>query len=162
MTHSNTRLFYSNNLKLSFISLHFNLCLQNAMRATIETHDHSNNLPPIKVLVSLGGEDMSIKVGYRWIKRRLFWDIKIRPQRATLSFHRAAEKQQQSPCSAPPFSLYGVDFASTMFTHWEQVAQKHWEWRCGCVSMSLICVWTRPHLAGLVTSVKIRRNNVIA
>ncbi|KAG7240176.1 hypothetical protein INR49_027242 [Caranx melampygus] len=34
----------------------------NAMRATIETHDNSNHLPPIKVLVSLGGEDMSIKV----------------------------------------------------------------------------------------------------
>lgn len=33
------------------------------MRATIETHDHSNNLPPIQVMVSLGGEDMSIKVG---------------------------------------------------------------------------------------------------
>ncbi|XP_033963307.1 pyruvate dehydrogenase (acetyl-transferring) kinase isozyme 2, mitochondrial [Pseudochaenichthys georgianus] len=35
---------------------------KNAMRATIETHDDSNNLPPIKVLVSLGDEDMSIKV----------------------------------------------------------------------------------------------------
>uniref|UniRef100_A0A8C9XUR4 Protein-serine/threonine kinase n=1 Tax=Sander lucioperca TaxID=283035 RepID=A0A8C9XUR4_SANLU len=34
----------------------------NAMRATIETHDDSNNLPPIKVMVSLGDEDMSIKV----------------------------------------------------------------------------------------------------
>uniref|UniRef100_A0A665W1J2 Protein-serine/threonine kinase n=1 Tax=Echeneis naucrates TaxID=173247 RepID=A0A665W1J2_ECHNA len=36
--------------------------LKNAMRATIETHESSNNLPPIKVMVSLGGEDMSIKV----------------------------------------------------------------------------------------------------
>lgn len=35
---------------------------QNAMRATIETHDDSNSLPPVKVLVSLGGEDLSIKV----------------------------------------------------------------------------------------------------
>ncbi|XP_029312191.1 pyruvate dehydrogenase (acetyl-transferring) kinase isozyme 2, mitochondrial isoform X2 [Cottoperca gobio] len=35
---------------------------KNAMRATIETHDHSNNLPPIQVMVSLGEEDMSIKV----------------------------------------------------------------------------------------------------
>ncbi|MEQ2230577.1 [Pyruvate dehydrogenase (acetyl-transferring)] kinase isozyme 2, partial [Ilyodon furcidens] len=34
---------------------------KNAMRATIETHESSNNLPPIKVMVSLGGEDMSIK-----------------------------------------------------------------------------------------------------
>lgn len=33
------------------------------MRATIETHDNSNNLPPIQVLVSLGDEDVSIKVG---------------------------------------------------------------------------------------------------
>lgn len=38
---------------------------QNAMRATIETHETSNNLPPIQVMVSLGGEDMSIKVGWR-------------------------------------------------------------------------------------------------
>lgn len=37
--------------------------LQNAMRATIETHESSNNLPPIQVMVSLGREDMSIKVG---------------------------------------------------------------------------------------------------
>uniref|UniRef100_A0A673BNY9 Protein-serine/threonine kinase n=1 Tax=Sphaeramia orbicularis TaxID=375764 RepID=A0A673BNY9_9TELE len=35
---------------------------KNAMRATIETHESSNNLPPIQVLVSLGGEDMSIRV----------------------------------------------------------------------------------------------------
>uniref|UniRef100_A0A671X4E6 Protein-serine/threonine kinase n=1 Tax=Sparus aurata TaxID=8175 RepID=A0A671X4E6_SPAAU len=35
---------------------------KNAMRATIETHENSNNLPPIQVMVSLGGEDMSIKV----------------------------------------------------------------------------------------------------
>uniref|UniRef100_A0A665W275 Protein-serine/threonine kinase n=1 Tax=Echeneis naucrates TaxID=173247 RepID=A0A665W275_ECHNA len=38
--------------------------LKNAMRATIETHESSNNLPPIKVMVSLGGEDMSIKAGF--------------------------------------------------------------------------------------------------
>ncbi|XP_076008209.1 pyruvate dehydrogenase (acetyl-transferring) kinase isozyme 2, mitochondrial [Genypterus blacodes] len=35
---------------------------KNAMRATIERHEYSNNLPPIQVMVSLGGEDMSIKV----------------------------------------------------------------------------------------------------
>lgn len=33
------------------------------MRATIETHERSSNLPPIQVMVSLGDEDMSIKVG---------------------------------------------------------------------------------------------------
>ncbi|KAF7203914.1 pyruvate dehydrogenase (acetyl-transferring) kinase isozyme 2, mitochondrial [Nothobranchius furzeri] len=38
---------------------------KNAMRATIETHESSNNLPPIRVMVSLGGEDMSIKVSDR-------------------------------------------------------------------------------------------------
>lgn len=35
------------------------------MRATIETHETSNDLPPVQVLVSLGDEDMSIKVGCR-------------------------------------------------------------------------------------------------
>lgn len=33
------------------------------MRATIETHESSNDLPPVQVLVSLGDEDMSIRVG---------------------------------------------------------------------------------------------------
>lgn len=32
------------------------------MRATIETHESSRNLPPIKVMVSLGDEDLTIKV----------------------------------------------------------------------------------------------------
>lgn len=32
------------------------------MRATIETHESSNDLPPVQVLVSLGDEDMSIRV----------------------------------------------------------------------------------------------------
>uniref|UniRef100_A0AAX7VQH2 Protein-serine/threonine kinase n=1 Tax=Astatotilapia calliptera TaxID=8154 RepID=A0AAX7VQH2_ASTCA len=35
---------------------------KNAMRATIETHESSRNLPPIKVMVSLGDEDLTIKV----------------------------------------------------------------------------------------------------
>ncbi|TMS15661.1 [Pyruvate dehydrogenase (acetyl-transferring)] kinase isozyme 2, mitochondrial [Larimichthys crocea] len=34
---------------------------KNAMRATIETHEASRTLPPIKVMVALGGEDLSIK-----------------------------------------------------------------------------------------------------
>lgn len=38
------------------------LC-QNAMRATVETHETSPTLPPIKVRVSLGAEDLTIKVG---------------------------------------------------------------------------------------------------
>uniref|UniRef100_A0A674NYI9 Protein-serine/threonine kinase n=1 Tax=Takifugu rubripes TaxID=31033 RepID=A0A674NYI9_TAKRU len=35
---------------------------KNAMRATIETHESSDHLPPVHVLVSLGDEDVSIKV----------------------------------------------------------------------------------------------------
>lgn len=32
------------------------------MRATVETHETSATLPPVKVRVSLGGEDLTIKV----------------------------------------------------------------------------------------------------
>lgn len=43
-----------------------NVCVcvvwQNAMRATVETHEMSLTLPPIKVQVSLGSEDLTIKV----------------------------------------------------------------------------------------------------
>lgn len=35
---------------------------QNAMRATVETHETSPTLPPIKVRISLGSEDLTIKV----------------------------------------------------------------------------------------------------
>uniref|UniRef100_A0A8C4DWP2 Protein-serine/threonine kinase n=1 Tax=Dicentrarchus labrax TaxID=13489 RepID=A0A8C4DWP2_DICLA len=38
---------------------------KNAMRATIETHEASRTLPPIKVMVALGGEDLSIKMSDR-------------------------------------------------------------------------------------------------
>ncbi|KAM9716265.1 pyruvate dehydrogenase (acetyl-transferring) kinase isozyme 2, mitochondrial [Menidia menidia] len=38
---------------------------KNAMRATIEVHERRRQLPPIRVLVSLGSEDMSIKVSDR-------------------------------------------------------------------------------------------------
>lgn len=43
---------------------HCILCfpLQNAMRATVESHESSLTLPPIKVMVALGEEDLSIKV----------------------------------------------------------------------------------------------------
>uniref|UniRef100_A0A4W5RGG1 Protein-serine/threonine kinase n=1 Tax=Hucho hucho TaxID=62062 RepID=A0A4W5RGG1_9TELE len=40
----------------------YTLTIHNAMRATIETHEVSHNLPPIRVMVALGGEDLSIKV----------------------------------------------------------------------------------------------------
>lgn len=46
--------------------LALSLCLlipsQNAMRATVESHESSLILPPIKVMVALGEEDLSIKV----------------------------------------------------------------------------------------------------
>ncbi|XP_012688362.1 pyruvate dehydrogenase kinase, isozyme 4 [Clupea harengus] len=35
---------------------------KNAMRATVETHEDSLTLPPVKVRVSLGGEDLTIKM----------------------------------------------------------------------------------------------------
>ncbi|XP_055513250.1 pyruvate dehydrogenase (acetyl-transferring) kinase isozyme 2, mitochondrial-like isoform X2 [Leucoraja erinacea] len=35
---------------------------KNAMRATVENHELSPSLPPIKVRVSLGGEDVTIKM----------------------------------------------------------------------------------------------------
>uniref|UniRef100_A0AAY4CWT9 Protein-serine/threonine kinase n=1 Tax=Denticeps clupeoides TaxID=299321 RepID=A0AAY4CWT9_9TELE len=35
---------------------------KNAMRATIENHKDSSDLPPIEVLVAIGGEDLSIKM----------------------------------------------------------------------------------------------------
>ncbi|XP_028989336.1 pyruvate dehydrogenase (acetyl-transferring) kinase isozyme 2, mitochondrial [Betta splendens] len=38
---------------------------KNAMRATVETHGGRGRLPPVRVMVSLGGEDMSIKVSDR-------------------------------------------------------------------------------------------------
>ncbi|XP_076864925.1 pyruvate dehydrogenase kinase, isozyme 4 [Brachyhypopomus gauderio] len=35
---------------------------KNAMRATVETHENSTHLPPIKVTVALGSEDLTIKM----------------------------------------------------------------------------------------------------
>uniref|UniRef100_A0A7N8Y9E2 Protein-serine/threonine kinase n=1 Tax=Mastacembelus armatus TaxID=205130 RepID=A0A7N8Y9E2_9TELE len=45
-----------------YLGLDFVSSLQNAMRATIENHESSRTLPPIKVMVALGGEDLSIKM----------------------------------------------------------------------------------------------------
>lgn len=44
------------------------------MRATIETHDHSSTLPPVEVMVALGDEDLSIKVGRKLEAQRLETD----------------------------------------------------------------------------------------
>ncbi|XP_024245817.1 pyruvate dehydrogenase (acetyl-transferring) kinase isozyme 2, mitochondrial isoform X2 [Oncorhynchus tshawytscha] len=53
-------------IQISYIPSHLYHMLfelfKNAMRATIETNEVSNNLPPIRVMVALGGEDLSIKV----------------------------------------------------------------------------------------------------
>ena len=38
------------------------VAFQNAMRATVESHESKPTLPPIKVLVALGHEDLSIRV----------------------------------------------------------------------------------------------------
>ncbi|KAK9703690.1 [Pyruvate dehydrogenase (acetyl-transferring)] kinase isozyme 2 [Basidiobolus ranarum] len=36
--------------------------LKNSLRATVETHRHSNHLPPVKIVIATGGEDVTIKV----------------------------------------------------------------------------------------------------
>lgn len=38
---------------------------KNAMRATIENHDEGSSLPPIEVMVAIGGEDLSVKMSDR-------------------------------------------------------------------------------------------------
>uniref|UniRef100_A0A8C2GNZ1 Protein-serine/threonine kinase n=1 Tax=Cyprinus carpio TaxID=7962 RepID=A0A8C2GNZ1_CYPCA len=38
---------------------------KNAMRATIESHKEGSNLPPIQVMVAIGGEDLTIKMSDR-------------------------------------------------------------------------------------------------
>ena len=54
-------------LKGRQLSLIKELCLQNSMRATVELHEQSKEeLPPVKTRVTLGKEDLSIKVnGHR-------------------------------------------------------------------------------------------------
>ncbi|XP_033969654.1 pyruvate dehydrogenase (acetyl-transferring) kinase isozyme 2, mitochondrial-like isoform X2 [Trematomus bernacchii] len=53
-------------IQISYVPSHLYHILfelfKNAMRATIENHEASRTLPPIKVIVALGGEDLSIKV----------------------------------------------------------------------------------------------------
>nr|XP_019959215.1 PREDICTED: pyruvate dehydrogenase (acetyl-transferring) kinase isozyme 2, mitochondrial-like [Paralichthys olivaceus] len=63
-------------IQISYIPSHlyhmvFEL-FKNAMRATIENHEASRTLPPIKVMVALGGEDLSIKVSKSSEKCRIF------------------------------------------------------------------------------------------
>uniref|UniRef100_A0A8D3D5V6 Protein-serine/threonine kinase n=1 Tax=Scophthalmus maximus TaxID=52904 RepID=A0A8D3D5V6_SCOMX len=56
-------------IQISYVPSHLYHMLfelfKNAMRATIENHEASRTLPPIKVMVALGGEDLSIKMSDR-------------------------------------------------------------------------------------------------
>lgn len=49
------------------------------MRATIDTHESSNDLPPVQVLVSLGDEDMSIRVGGTYTHAMLYFHMQLNP-----------------------------------------------------------------------------------
>ncbi|KAF7644104.1 hypothetical protein LDENG_00227800 [Lucifuga dentata] len=56
-------------IQISYVPSHLYHMLfelfKNAMRATIENHEASRTLPPIKIMVALGGEDLSIKMSDR-------------------------------------------------------------------------------------------------
>lgn len=56
-------------IRISYVPSHLYHVLfelfKNSMRATIESHESSSSLPPIKVMVALGGEDLSIKMSDR-------------------------------------------------------------------------------------------------
>uniref|UniRef100_A0A8B9GUM2 Protein-serine/threonine kinase n=1 Tax=Astyanax mexicanus TaxID=7994 RepID=A0A8B9GUM2_ASTMX len=56
-------------IRISYVPSHLYHVLfelfKNSMRATIENHESSSSLPPIKVMVALGGEDLSIKMSDR-------------------------------------------------------------------------------------------------
>uniref|UniRef100_W5LQT5 Protein-serine/threonine kinase n=1 Tax=Astyanax mexicanus TaxID=7994 RepID=W5LQT5_ASTMX len=56
-------------IRISYVPSHLYHVLfelfKNSMRATIENHECSSSLPPIKVMVALGGEDLSIKMSDR-------------------------------------------------------------------------------------------------
>ncbi|KAE8283525.1 [Pyruvate dehydrogenase (acetyl-transferring)] kinase isozyme 2, mitochondrial [Larimichthys crocea] len=69
---------------------------KNAMRATIETHEASRTLPPIKVMVALGGEDLSIKmsdkgggVPFRKTERLFSYMYSTAPRPSIEDKHRA-------------------------------------------------------------------------
>ncbi|KAG5279291.1 hypothetical protein AALO_G00076170 [Alosa alosa] len=87
-------------ISISYIPSHLYHMLfelfKNAMRATIETHEASNNLPAIKVTVALGGEDLTIKmsdrgggVPFRKIERLFSYMYSTAP-RPTIGDHQRA------------------------------------------------------------------------
>ncbi|XP_029013658.1 pyruvate dehydrogenase (acetyl-transferring) kinase isozyme 2, mitochondrial-like [Betta splendens] len=69
---------------------------KNSMRATIENHEASRALPPIKVMIALGGEDLSIKmsdrgggVPFRKIERLFSYMYSTAPRPSADDKHRA-------------------------------------------------------------------------
>ena len=54
------------NLEFPYVEGHIYLCLfellKNSLRATIETHQDSDSLPPVKVIIADGAEDITIKI----------------------------------------------------------------------------------------------------
>ncbi|XP_029996575.1 pyruvate dehydrogenase (acetyl-transferring) kinase isozyme 2, mitochondrial-like [Sphaeramia orbicularis] len=87
-------------IQISYIPSHLYHMLfelfKNAMRATIENHEASRTLPPITVLVALGGEDLSIKmndrgggVPFRKTERLFSYMYSTAPRPSIADKHRA-------------------------------------------------------------------------
>lgn len=69
-------------LKFPYIDAHLFLCLfellKNSLRATVETHRDANVLPPVRVIVADGKEDVTIKIsdeggGFRRSEMKRVW-----------------------------------------------------------------------------------------
>uniref|UniRef100_A0AAY4CVJ2 Protein-serine/threonine kinase n=1 Tax=Denticeps clupeoides TaxID=299321 RepID=A0AAY4CVJ2_9TELE len=87
-------------IQISYVPSHLYHMLfelfKNAMRATIENHESSKTLPPVKILVALGGEDLTIKlsdrgggVPFRKIERLFSYMYSTAP-RPTIGNHQRA------------------------------------------------------------------------
>lgn len=49
-------------VQLVFVTINFSFFFQNAMRAVVEQHGSSVDVPPLKVLITRGREDLTVKV----------------------------------------------------------------------------------------------------
>ena len=49
-------------VQLLFFTIIFSLFFQNAMRAVVEQHGSSVDIPPLKVLITKGRQDLTVKV----------------------------------------------------------------------------------------------------
>ena len=49
-------------VQLIFFTIIFSLFFQNAMRAVVEQHGSSVDIPPLKVLITKGRQDLTVKV----------------------------------------------------------------------------------------------------